>query len=358
MFFFLTFGSFTFVIVDRTRYRYPKGPHHLRNITEIIAFYRKKRESFITSTEDYGDCCTVRHGSTRLVLLNSRQAIDEIFVERANLVSDKVDGYLETQLRYGDGKHVRTGENSKQNKSDYNKIICSGIFFRHQDHNARLIHKALVHHIDQNLIGKRLDAAVQSQLETIHFSENVSVQHVTFNFAVRLLTRLCSSATSSSINNSIYEVFEQNLYKVSKNVHADTIQKSTISAMFKDVGLSEIISMNENVLNYIKSWVEQRKSDDYLANNLNKDTNVTSTFTISQDILDAILSVIDESAPRLDSHDIAACLMDIIMHGSEMIKCALSWLLLYAVQYPEEIDQCRCEARLVFKTNFQKLTSQ
>ena len=48
--------------------------------------------------------------SGRLVLLNDATMINEIFIGRADLVSNKVDGYLESQLRYGEGKHIRTGK--------------------------------------------------------------------------------------------------------------------------------------------------------------------------------------------------------------------------------------------------------
>ena len=47
--------------------------------------------------------------SGRLVLLNDVTLINEIFIGRADLVSNKVDGYLENQLRYKEGKHIRTG---------------------------------------------------------------------------------------------------------------------------------------------------------------------------------------------------------------------------------------------------------
>jgi hypothetical protein len=47
----------------------------------------------------------------RLVLLNDPKLINEIFIGRADLVSNKVDGYLENQLRYKEGKHIRTGKN-------------------------------------------------------------------------------------------------------------------------------------------------------------------------------------------------------------------------------------------------------
>jgi hypothetical protein len=45
----------------------------------------------------------------RLVLLNDPNLINEIFIGRADLVSNKIDGYLENQLRYKEGKHIRTG---------------------------------------------------------------------------------------------------------------------------------------------------------------------------------------------------------------------------------------------------------
>ena len=46
----------------------------------------------------------------RLVLLNNPSIIHEIFIERADLVSNKVSNYLESQLRYKEGKHIRTGK--------------------------------------------------------------------------------------------------------------------------------------------------------------------------------------------------------------------------------------------------------
>ena len=49
----------------------------------------------------------------RLILLNNPSMIHEIFIERADLVSNKVSNYLESQLRYKEGKHIRTGKNKK-----------------------------------------------------------------------------------------------------------------------------------------------------------------------------------------------------------------------------------------------------
>ncbi|CAF0888770.1 unnamed protein product [Rotaria sp. Silwood1] len=74
----------------------------------------------------------------RLALLNDSRLINKIFIGRADLVSNKVDGYLE------------------------------GIVFRYHDHDARIIHKALVKHLDDNLFGKHPDSCVQEQLKQVH----------------------------------------------------------------------------------------------------------------------------------------------------------------------------------------------
>jgi hypothetical protein len=58
---------------------------------------------------NYPDTCTVMTHVGRLVLLNDIKLINEIFIGRADMVSNKIDGYIENQLRYKEGKHVRTG---------------------------------------------------------------------------------------------------------------------------------------------------------------------------------------------------------------------------------------------------------
>ncbi len=319
-----------FFFSDRNRYRYPKGPRDWRNIKDAISFHRKKRENLLILANDYPESCTVMTHSGRLVLLNDATSINEIFIGRADLVSNKVDGYLENQLRYKEGKHIRTG-----------------IVFRHQDHNARIIHRALVNHINNNLIGKRLDLTVQEQLKNLRLSENFDVRRTTFYFAVRLLTSLSCSSTSVSIDDKTFELFEQNLYKISKAIHEDTIEKSAKAMLTQLTGLSETLDINENVLDYIKTWTQTRRNESNPIENVNDEQVVTSTTTINNDFLDSIVNVIDESSPRLDEDDIAACILDIVMHGSEMLKGALSWLLLYVVKYPEEADACRREARYV-----------
>ncbi|UJR21171.1 hypothetical protein I4U23_024269 [Adineta vaga] len=312
---------------DRNRYRYPKGPRDWRNIKDAVSFHRKKRENLLALATDYPDSCTVMTHVGRLVLLNDPNLINEIFIGRADLVSNKVDGYLENQLRYKEGKHIRTG-----------------IVFRHQDHNARIIHKALVNHFDNDLVGKRLDSLVQEQLKQIRLSEKFDVRHTTFYFGVRLLTTLTCTSATASIHDKTFELFEQNLYKISKAIHADTFAKSAKVMLTQLTGLSETLDINENVLDYIKTWIEFRRGVSTRVAGLPEEQTVTST-TKDTDFLDSILNVIDESSPRLDEDDIAACVLDIIMHGSEMLKGALSWLLLYTVKYPEQADECRREAR-------------
>jgi cytochrome P450 len=109
-------------------------------------------------------------------------------------------------------------------------------------------------------------------------------------------------------------------------------------------GLSETLDINENVLDYIKTWIQFRRGETNRVGEINDEQTVTTT-TKNNDFLESILNVLDESSPRLDEDDIAACVLDIIMHGSEMIKGALSWLLLYTVRHTEEADACRREAR-------------
>lgn len=286
----------------------------------------------------------------RLVLLNDTALINEIFIGRADLVSNKVDGFLENQLRYKEGKHIRTGRDRRENSHGKSLSFCLiGIVFRHQDHNARILHKALVNHIDNSLVGKRLDVAVQEQLKNIRLSEKFDVRRTTFYFAARLLTSLSSTSVSVSNDDKTFELFEQNLYKVSKAIHSDTLEKSAKAMFTQLTGLSETLDINENVLDYIKSWTQSRRDGSNRTGNTNDEQTVTSTTRISNDFLDSILNALDESSPTLDDDDIAACLLDIIMHGSEMLKGALSWLLLHVVKYPEEANNCRREVRYVRK---------
>ena len=312
--------------LDRNRYRYPKGPRDWRNIKDAVSFHRKKRDNLFALASDYPDLCTVMTHSGRLVLLNDPKLIQEIFIGRADLVSNKVDGYLENQLRYKEGKHIRTG-----------------IVFRHQDHNARILHRALVNHIDTNLVDKRLDKTIQEQLKNMRLSEHFDVRRTTFYFAVRLLTSLSASSLNLSNDDKTFELFEQNLYKISKVIHADTLEKSAKAILTQLTGLSETLDVNENVLDYIKTWTQGRNLPN--PKNTNDEQVVTSTTKVSNDFLDSIINAMDESSPALDEDDIAACVLDVIMHGSEMLKGALSWLFLYVVKYPEEAALCQNEAR-------------
>lgn len=183
-------------------------------------------------------------------------------------------------------------------------------------------------------MGKRLDSIVQNQLKNLSLPSKFDVRRATFYFAVRLLTSLSYSSSSTASDNKTIELFEQNLYNISKAIHEDKIQKSAKAAISQLTGSSATLDINKNVLDYIKTWVKERLTEQ----------TATSKKT-SNDFLDSILNVIDESSPRLDEDDIAACILDIIMHGSEMLKAALSWFLLYVVKYPEEADLCRREAR-------------
>jgi len=223
-------------------------------------------------------------------------------------------------------------------------LISIGIVFRHQDHNARIIHKALVNHLDNNLVDKRLDLILQDELKKIHFSDKFDVRRTTFYFAVRFLTSLTCSSSVPSMDDKTFQLFEQNLYKISKVIHEDTIGKSAKTFLTQLTGLSETLDINANVLDYIKNWIQYQRDETNRIQDIDNEQTVTST-TKNDDFLQSILNIIDESSPRLDEDDIAACVLDIIMHGSEMIKGALSWLLLYVVKYPEEADTCRREAR-------------
>lgn len=181
-------------------------------------------------------------------------------------------------------------------------------------------------------------------MKDIRLSENFDVRRTTFYFAVRLLTSLTCSSAVTPMNDKAFELFEQNLYKISKVIHEDTIEKSAKVALTQLTGLSETLDINENVLDYVKTWLEYRRKNTNLSGEVNDERTVTST-TKTNDFLESILDTVNESVPRLDDDDIAACVLDIIMHGSEMLKGALSWLLLYTVKYPEAADTCRREAR-------------
>lgn len=191
------------------------------------------------------------------------------------------------------------------------------------------------------MASKRLDSIVHDYLKRLQFYEQFDTRRTTFYFAVRLLSHLtCSSAVPTS-DDKTFELFEQNLYKISKAIHEDTVGKSAKVILTQLTGLSETLDINETVLNYIKTWIQYRRGE---SNRVSDETTVTST-TKTNDFLQAILDVLDESSPRLDEDDIAACVLDVIMHGSEMLKGALSWLLLFVVKYPEEADRCRQEAQ-------------
>lgn len=222
-------------------------------------------------------------------------------------------------------------------------MLILGIVFRHQDHNARVIHRALVNHIDNNLVGKRLDKAVQEQLKNMHLSEHFDVRRTTFYFAARLLSSLSSSSLNPSNDDKTFELFEQNLYKISKAIHADTLEKSAKVILTQLTGLSETLDINENVLDYIKTWTQGRNLTNQKATT--DEQVVTSTTKVSNDFLDSIVNTMDDSSPALEEDDIAACILDVVMHGSEMLKGALSWLLLYVVKYPDEAELCQKEAR-------------
>lgn len=74
--------------------------------------------------------------SGRLVLLNDMKLINEIFVARADLVSNKVDGYLESQLRYKEGKHIRTGKRAR-----VNSVNRSNSWYLYQFTHFEIVHR-------------------------------------------------------------------------------------------------------------------------------------------------------------------------------------------------------------------------
>jgi cytochrome P450 len=203
---------------------------------------------------------------------------------------------------------------------------------------VRVLHKSLVRDFDEKFTGPRFDTVVQEQLKKIRLSDKFDVRRTTFDFAVRLLTSLTSSSVAMAIDDQTFQLFQQNLYKISKAIHDDTIHKSAKAILTQLTGLSETLDINANVLDYIQTWIQQRKNDS------NNETAVSST-SGHDDFLDSILHTLDETSPRLDDEDLAACVLDLIMHGSEMLKGALSWLLLYVVKYPQEADACRRETR-------------
>ncbi|CAF1336029.1 unnamed protein product [Didymodactylos carnosus] len=309
---------------DRNRYRYPKGPRDWRHISDAISFHRKKRENLLVLANDYPQMCTVVTHVGRVILLNDPSLINEIFIGRADLCSNKIDSYLENQLRYKTGKHLRTG-----------------IVFRHYDHNGQVIHRSLVEHVDQILAQNKLDQVIQEQFEQFrsYLSSNSSkfdVRRSTFRFALHILTQLCINRTFK-YDDKVFETFTNNLYKISKTIHEDTVAKTSKVALTQLTGLSETLDINETVLNYIQEWVKERHP-----NETTDDSQVTSTS--SGDILDSIIKVVPTAAPHIDNEDVAAMILDVVMHGSEMLKGALTWLLLYVVKYPHEANEARREA--------------
>ena len=90
-----------------------------------MAFHRKKRDNLLILANDYPDSCTVVTHMGRLVLLNDIKLINEIFIARADLVSNKIDNYLENQLRYKEGKHIRTGNDERRNSACVHSYVNS-----------------------------------------------------------------------------------------------------------------------------------------------------------------------------------------------------------------------------------------
>lgn len=201
-----------------------------------------------------------------------------------------------------------------------------------------------MNYFDDKINGDHLNSLVQEQLTRLRLTEQFDVRRTTFYFAVRLLTSLTCSSTASSMDDKVFELFEQNLYKISKVIHEDKLEKSFTTALTKLTGISETLDINENILDYIKTWINYRHGTEHDIEDANDEQKVTST-TKTNDLLESIFGVINESIPPLDDDDIAACVLDTIMHGGEMLKGALSWILLYAVQYAEKTDTCRREAR-------------
>ncbi|CAF0773519.1 unnamed protein product, partial [Didymodactylos carnosus] len=216
------------------------------------------------------------------------------------------------------------------------------IVFRHYDHNGQTIHRSLVECFDEVLTENKLDQIIQGQFEQfrsylISNSSKFDVRHSTFNFALHILTQLCINRTFK-YDDKVFETFTNNLYKISKTIHEDTVAKTSKTALTQLTGLSETLDINDTVLNYIQQWVKERHP--------NEDTSdSTVTSTSSGDILDSILKVVPTSSPHIDNEDVAAMLLDVVMHGSEMLKGALTWLLLYVVRHPEEADRARNEAK-------------
>lgn len=201
--------------------------------------------------------------------------------------------------------------------------------YRHFDYNSQLIHRIFVENLGNNSFEKRLDGSIQREIEKLRFDREFDVRRTMFKFAVRFLSQLCSSRSGSIIQSKEFETFEENLYKISKTLHDESLKKSSKAFLTRISGVSNTIDTNNELFQFVRLWFDDHQTE-------NKS---------NEDFLDVLLNHRGESVPTLDDDDITACLIDIILHGSEMLKSSLSWILLYAVRYPEQLDDCRREAR-------------
>ncbi|CAF1013552.1 unnamed protein product [Didymodactylos carnosus] len=316
---------------DRNRYRLPSGPHKLKHLYSSWLFHRNKRENLLKLSKQYPQMCTIRTHLGKVILLNDPLLINEIFVGRADLCSQKIDHFLENQLRYKHGKHQRTG-----------------IIFRHHDYNSQLIHRTLVDHLTEI----KFDYFIQcefSQLK-LYLEQNATkfnVQETMFRLSVHILTTICLSRTFIyDLGDKTFETFTKDLFDLSAAIHEDSIQKTWGRMFLSEIfGYpSELLKLNKLISSQVQLWVDQRL-----------DQRKISTFSghsYPHDVLSSLFEIVEKSSPHIDNEDLAAILVDIIMHGSEMMKCALTWLLLYTVKYPQETELARQEVKTLHYNSF------
>ncbi|CAF1250821.1 unnamed protein product, partial [Didymodactylos carnosus] len=307
---------------DRNRCCLPSGLHQLKHFYLSWLFYRNKRKNLLKLFIRHPQMCTIQTHLGKVILLNDSVLINEIFVSRADSYSNKIDNFLENQSKYKHGKHQRTG------------------IFPHADHNSQLIHHALVDHLAET---KLIDSFIQCEFYQLklYLEQNptkFNVQETMFRLSAHILTTICLSKTFVyDLGDKIFETFTHDLYELSAAIHEDSIQKTFGYP-------SELLRLNKFILSQVQLWVDERIHE--------CKTTKLSDHSQQHDVLNSLLEIVDKSSPHIDNEDLAAILLNIIMHGSEMMKCALTWLLLYAVKYPQETNLARQETKLQHYNNF------
>ncbi|CAF1594724.1 unnamed protein product [Rotaria magnacalcarata] len=106
------------------------------------------------------------------------------------------------------------------------------------------------------------------------------------------------------MDDKLFELFDRNLYKISKIIHVDTTKTSA----------EILLDINKHVFISVKLLLEHKR---------------TSTIH-TEDTNDCFGIIVDKSSPLLDGDDVAVCILNLIMYG---------------IEHPEEVEACCRETR-------------